>query len=218
MAFPVFEENQGLAKPGWDLETARRRLLEISGEAGLTAAAALCAQAQAAGDAAAWVMTTDAGFFAPDMAAAGVSLESLAVVRVPPTTEPEARKRASRPGSRLARAATILAQSGGFGVIVIDLGGIDIAGRARGLPQLSMATQGRLHQLAVAHDAAIACVTQKPESAPSLGSMVSLHVYTEVFDNHFDNHPRITLRALKDKRRGPGWDDTRAFHGPPGLR
>lgn len=196
---PLFEESQPLVEAGWDLATTRGRLVEISGGAGLSAAAALCAAAQAAGDSAAWVTPAHASFFPPDMAAAGVALVFLAVVRIP-----------SNEAKKLARAATILAQSGGFGVIVIDLGG---AGENSAL---SAAAQGRLCRLAIAHDAAIVCVTDKRADEPSLGSMVSLRIHTAT--TPIDGHCQVTYRALKDKRRGPDWEKTEHFRGPPGLR
>jgi hypothetical protein len=79
-----------------------------------------------------------------------------------------------------------------------------------------MALQGRLASLAVAHDAAVVLITEKPASAPSVGSMVSLRV--EAHRLAEEDGFRVRMIVVKDKRRGPGWSTDEVAHGPDGLR
>jgi recombination protein RecA len=85
-----------------------------------------------------------------------------------------------------------------------------------------IAHQGRLITLAQAHDAAVVCITEKSGEAPSLGSLVSLRaeavrLYAPEDKSGSERGYHVTLRALKDKRRGPGWTRTTKLRGPPGL-
>ncbi len=63
------------------------------------------------------------------------------------------------------RAADVLLRSGAFGLVVLDLG----TNTALPTP-----LQGRLVQLALKHDAAVLCLTDKEPDTASLGSLVSL--------------------------------------------
>jgi recombination protein RecA len=106
------------------------------------------------------------------------------------------------------RAADVLLRSGAFGLVVLDLG----TGAAMPTP-----LQGRLVQLALKHDAAVVCLTEKQPAEASLGSLVSLRGQT-VRRRSRDGH-RFTcgITTLKDKRRGPGWTWREVRHGPEGL-
>lgn len=184
----------------WGLDELTGRLTELSGQgaaASLTAAVMLVVEAQERGEPVAWLMLPAASFYPPDLAEAGVDLDALVVVRAPDAIV-------------IARAADRLLRSGGFGLVVLDLGP---AGSAVELP---IAVQGRLVGLAQHHDAALVVVTDKPASAPSLGSMVSLRAEA-VRERHRDGY-RMALRASKDKRRGPGWSETSDVHIPAGLK
>lgn len=83
------------------------RLAELTGPALLTVAVHLVLQAQACQEAVAWVGTRESSFYPPDLARAGVDLQSLAVLRLPE----------ARAGPR---AAARLLQSGGFGLVVLE--------------------------------------------------------------------------------------------------
>jgi recombination protein RecA len=71
--------------------------------------------------------------------------------------------------------------------------------------------QGRLVTLAQTHDAAIVCLTEKSAETPSLGSLISLRAEAMRL------HGEITLRVLKDKRRGPGALHRVVCRAPDGL-
>jgi recombination protein RecA len=194
------DEQDDLARTGrWGLAALRGRLVELSARgatATLTAAIELVIEAQQAAEPVAWVTLGSATFYPPDAADSGVDLAALAVVRVLDTTA-------------AVRAAERLLRSGGFGLIVLDFGG----GAAIDVP---IAHQGRLVTLAQAHDAAVVCITEKPSEAPSLGSLVSLRA--EALRLHAPEQGyHLTLRVLKDKRRGPGWSRTTKLRGPSGL-
>lgn len=187
-----------VAEP-WGLAALRGRLIELSGRgarATLTEAMGLVLEAQLAGEPAAWLMSPEhGGFYPPDAAESGVDLAALVVVRVPSAVAG-------------ARAAERLLRSGAFGLVVIDLG-------LGGEHDLPMAQQGRLVSLAQAHDAAVVCLTEKTAEAGSLGSLVSLRAEATRISAR-DEH-EVSVRALKDKRRGPGWSRAIKVRGPAGM-
>jgi recombination protein RecA len=182
----------------WSLSTLAGCLSELSGEASsaaLTCAFSVVLDAQQQGEPVAWITTEEASFYPPDVAAFGVDLDSLTVVRLP-----EARM--------LTRAADHLGRSGAYGLIVVDLGE-----KAR----VPIPMQTRLNGLAQKNDLAILFLTQKTEESFSLGSLIALRGSArreKVGENEF----RCEVEFLKDKRRGPGWKHEEVFHGPDGLR
>ena len=180
----------------WGLAATRGRLVELSarGAAGtLTAAIELVAEAQTESEPVAWITLAQSTFYPPDVAASGVDLAALVVIRAPEAVA-------------AARAAERLLRSGAFGLVVLDLGD----------RELNMAIQGRLVTLAQTHDAAVVCVTEKPAETPSLGSLVSLRAEALRAREHAGGF-RVTVRALKDKRKGPGWTHWVPRAGPSGL-
>ncbi|MHC4954327.1 MAG: recombinase A [Planctomycetota bacterium] len=180
----------------WSPTALAGRLVELSGSedsAALTCAFGLVRQAQLTGEPVAWIGVSDESFFPPDVAAGGVDLDALAVVRVP---DPKG----------LARAADQLVRSGGFGLIVLDVGAMRIA----------MAALSRLLGLAQKHNTAIVFVTDKHERDPSLGSLITLRGQTS--RKHSGNDEYLcALTAVKDKRRAPGWRYEEVCGGPHGL-
>ncbi len=185
------------ARPAWSRAELAGRLCELSTAASgavLTVAFHLVLDAQLEGEPVAWVSATDGTFFPPDAAAGGVDLAALVVVRVP-----DARA--------AGRAADRLLRSGAFGLVVLDLG----AGA-----NLPVPLQGRLVQLAGAHDAAVLCLTEKGRDAPSLGSLVSLHGRARRRRRGADRYA-CGLSVTKDKRHGPGWNFGEVYRGPDGL-
>lgn len=183
-------------EPGWSLAGLAGRLCELSADQGgavLSAAMSVVLDAQRAGDPVAWVSATSALFFPPDAAACGVDLSAVVVVR-------------TRNARTAGRAADVLLRSGAYGLVVLDLG-----------TSAAMPTplQGRLVQLAQKYDAAVLCLTNKSPEEASLGSLVSLR--GQVARSRTPNGFTCSIRALKDKRRGPGWRWEEACRGPDGL-
>lgn len=185
----------------WGLEALRGRLVELSARgasATLSTAVELVLEAQHAAEPVAWVTLGNGTFYPPDVADSGVDLAALVVVRVIDAVT-------------AARAAERLLRSGAFGLVILDFGGA-------GAVELSIAHQGRLVTLAQSHDAAVVCITEKASDAGSLGSLVSLRAEAlrqRVRDREHDHE--VTLRVLKDKRRGPGWSRTLKLRGPAGF-
>ncbi|MEO7732256.1 MAG: recombinase A [Kofleriaceae bacterium] len=183
----------------WGLDAMRGRVVELSARgasATLTTAVELVLEAQRAAEPVAWVTLANATFYPPDVAESGVDLAALAVVRVRDTTT-------------AARAAEQLLRSGAFGLVVLDFGG-------GGEVEVPIAHLGRLVTLAQAHDAAVVCITKKANDTPSLGSLISLRAEALRLrdgDRGYD----VSLRVLKDKRRGPGWTRTLKRRGPAGF-
>ena len=182
----------------WSTAALAGRLAELSAAgsaATLTLAFALVLDAQQRGEPAVWITTTGSSFFPPDAADGGVDLDALVVVRV--ATSPQ-----------MFRAADHLARSGGFGLLVLDLG--DHA-------HMPAPAQTRLAGLAVRHGLLLLCLTRKDAEVPSLGSLISLRA-TAAREAWGDGRFTCTLRVLKDKCRGPGWSHTELCRGPDGLR
>ena len=187
------------ASPGrWDLPALQGRLVELSawaGGAGLTLAFALVLDAQRRTEPAAWVCTGQSTFYPPDAAEGGVDLAALPVVR-------------AREGRKALRAADLLVRSGGFGLVVVDLG---VPGDAP-LPALA-----RLAALAAEHGAVVLCLTRKPAGDPSLGSAVGLRAEA-VRERIAPGRFRCRMRVLRDRRGPPGWGRAEVCRGPDGLR
>jgi len=179
----------------FDLNALAGRLVELSAgrsSATLTVALCLVRDAQKEGETAAWVTACETSFFPPDAAALGVDLDALVIVQVPAPRD-------------VARAADKLARSGGFGMVVLDLG----AWCNVPMPLLS-----RLTALAQRHHTAVVCLT---ENAGSLGSLVSLRA--EVWRRRMGGGRfAVRLEVVKDKQRGPGWRHVEVLDGPAGLR
>jgi recombination protein RecA len=185
------------APGGWSLDSLSGRFLEISSfgqTVSITAAASLILDSQLRGEPAAWVAVGGSTFFPPDFAQCGIDLESLPVIRVPH-------------GLLASRVADRLLRSGGFGIIVLDLGS-DI--------DMRIAVQVRLAALAKKHRTTLVCLTQKEPAVPSLGPLVSLRAQGAIDKTGF-NRFTWELEILRDKRRGLGWRHTEVCRGPDGL-
>ena len=181
----------------WQLPAFAGRLGEISGgrdSAVLTLATRLVLDAQRRDEPVAWITRPDRVFYPPDVAESSVDVEALVVIWAPD-------------GLRGARAADRLVRSGGFGLVVLDLG------TDRRLP---IAAQARLAGLALKHQAAILCLTESDGRQRSLGSLISIRVEATRVAGETDGF-LCRARILKDKRRGPGWEHSEAYRGPDGL-
>jgi recombination protein RecA len=197
MAFSAAQKLSALAPRGlWSLDEMAGRLVEISAStaaAALSIAFGLVREAQERGEPVAWVTSAASSFYPPDAARSGADLTALAVVRL------------ARAES-IARAGEKLLRSGGFGVVVLDLGAADIP----------MPLQTRLTGLVHRHHTALLCLTEKTAAAFSLGSLISLRAHAErrrARDGRF----ACALSILKDKRRGPTWNYEELYNGPAGL-
>ena len=186
------------APASWTSAALGGCLAELSGTGAspsLTLALSLVHQAQRHGEPAAWITRAESTFFPPDAAEGGIDLAALPVVRL-----------ADR--RQCLRAAEQLARSGAFELLVIDLGGC---------LDLPLAAQTRLAGQALAHGTLILCLTTKTENEPSLGSLVSVRAHAQRI-RRGDGRFTCRVRALKDKRRGPGWSDEVWCRGPDGVR
>ena len=185
-------------KSRWCYDELAGRLTELStvgAGASLTVAASLVLEAQRKGETAVWVTVSQSTFFPPDVAESGVDLEALPVVRVPDS-------------GAAARACDLLARSGGFGLVIVDLGPVE---------SLSLAAQSRLSGLALKHDVSLVFLTRKRNQQTSLGSMISLRG-APLRKRKAPGLFECQVRILKDKRRGPGWKHSEVFGGLDGLR
>jgi recombination protein RecA len=173
------------------------RLTELSGQgnlANLTLACDLVLNAQQEGETATWITARESSFYPPDAARMGIDLSALAVIRCPDKRD-------------IARVADRIARSGAFGLLVLDIG-------MKG--DISLPLQSHLAGLARKHDMAIVFLTEKTDDAPSLGSLISLRGKT-VLRRETGGRFVCSFKAVKDKRRGPGWVREGMYHGTPGL-
>lgn len=180
----------------WTLRKIAGRFVEISSSAAsasLTLVFALVREAQEQKELVGWVTSTKDFFYPPDVAQAGVDLTALAVIRLPR-------------GDSIPRAGEKLLRSGGFGVVVLDLGASDIP----------MPLQSRLTGLAHHHHTALICLTEKEQAMLSIGSLVSLRLHA-VKRRAQENRFACALHVVKDKRRGPTWTHEVFCSGPAGL-
>lgn len=183
----------------WTLGKLAGRLVELSADASgapLTFAFRLVLDAQRRGEPAAWVAPRTRAFFPPDAAEAGVDLSALPVIWASHAIE-------------AARAADLLVRSGGFGLVVLDLG-------AAGT-ELPLHAVTRLSGIALRHGAAVVVLTEKKAERPSLGGLVSLRAHAGRVTREADRY-RCTLRILKDKRGGRSIGEmSEVCRGPDGL-
>ena len=180
----------------WTLSEVAGRLVEISGagaSAALTLAFGLVLEAQQRGEPVGWVASTASFFYPPDVAENGIDLATLVVVRLPGVES-------------IPRAGEKLLRSGGFGLVVLDLGAADIP----------VPLETPLTGLAHRHHTALVCLTEKERRTFSLGSLVSLRAHAEK-KRAAENRFACALRVLKDKRRGPTWSHEEFYSGPAGL-
>ena len=194
-AAPHFQPQTLTATP-WTLKEVAGRFVEVSSwaaSAALTIVFGLVREAQQHKEPVGWVTSIENFFYPPDAAQAGIDLAALAVIRLPGS-------------GHIARAGEKLLRSGGFGVVVLDLGDGDI----------SMPLQSRLTGLAHHHHTALICLTEKQSAAFSLGSLVSLRAHAVRRRDHTGGFA-CALKVLKDKRRGPTWTHEVFCSGPAGL-
>jgi recombination protein RecA len=183
----------------WQGQALAGRIIELSGSTGRTSTAvSMLLAAQREGEAVVWIEPTDGALYPPDLAAAGVDLDALVIVRVPTKEGPEG----------LCRVAEWLVRSGGFGLLVMDL-----MGRA---PAAQSPWQTRLSGLLRKHDAQLCVLSDSQAAAPSLGAMVALRLEPQRQRDE-DGSFVLSHRILKNKlgvAHGPAPERRRA---PAGL-
>jgi recombination protein RecA len=165
----------------------RGRLVELSARgatATLTTSIDLVLEAARASESVAWITLGNGTSYPPDVADSGVDLAALIVVRVIDATT-------------AARAAERLLRSGAFGLVVLDFGG-------GGDVDVPLAYLGRLVTLAQTHDAAIVCITDRPAEWPRWARWSRCAPRRCGRGDDYE----VMLRAVKDKRGGPGWTRT----------
>ena len=177
--------------PHCELDALAGRLCEWSGGPLLSLLMPLLQSAQRRGQPTAWISATHSLFYPPDVAAWGIDLSALAIVRVADALQ-------------AARALDHLLRSGAFGLLIADLGD-----RA----QWPLPVQSRLVGLLHRHRTALICLTH---GRSKLGSLVSLRASARL-QRQSDGLFRCELQALKDKRNGATWQHVEVCCGPEGL-
>ena len=204
---PVAQEISPLAPAqeaaGWGLDSLAGRFIELCAgpdAAVLTISAGLILDAQKQGALTAWVTLPGSIFFPPDFAASGVDLAALPIVTVPHA-------------EGAARAADQLLRSGAFALLILDL--CSPMSRSCGMP-FPLPIQTRLAGLAKRHNTALVVLTKTGKHERHAGSLVSLRGETHKRRVGHDLF-MAELRAVKDKRRAPGWMHQEVFKGTQGL-
>jgi recombination protein RecA len=180
----------------WRMDSLIGFLAEISEETACGAvsfAADLIAEAQNAKEPVAWVASQESIFFPPDLAARGVDLSAVAVIRTGTAAD-------------AFTAAEWLVRSWAIGLVIVDLEANTI---------LTDAELGRLQKLAERNGTAVLFLTRKRATAPSLGSRICLR--GAVARTHGTGYS-IVVTSVRDKRSNGGSRQSRQYDGPPGLR
>lgn len=181
----------------WSVRQLVGQVGEISGSgdsAVLTLAFNLVRDAQRSSEPVAWISRTESTFYPPDAAEAGVDLDALIIIRA---KEPES---AIRSADRLLR-------SGGFGLVIVDLGPRS---------NLSLPVLARLAGLTRRHRSALVFLTEKPRAAASLGPFVSVVARARrrwVAGDRFS----CWIDVIKDKHGSPMRTKGAEYLGPPGV-
>lgn len=216
-SFPVSHP----AAPAWGVSGLLGCLVEISGSAAsgvLSSALELVAEAQR--DEAlqtkgpvVWVASTRSLFFPPDAASSGVALERLILLRL------------GTPAAQI-RAATRIAHSGGFGLVVVDLADsvqpqVSGWGAGRSKTPAAVPPLSRLAGFVRKHRSVLVLLTEKAPAAPSLDPRVV---------KRYDASRKgggVVITVIKDKgggsglgppERPSGLPDRSAVRRPPGFR
>lgn len=187
----AFQKSFFDSSPLSDWALLKGRLTEMSGDSALSMAMHFVKEAQCHGEPVAFITDLEHVFFPPDLVQNGIDVNALVVALL-------------SDGNEKVRAADQLARSGAFGLIVVDLAH---------QPRVTPALMSRLLGLAQKHDTAILFL-----SAPqtSLGALVSLRVEASLSRRRRDEYV-CEVRAIKDKKRAPGWKHHEGFRGPTGL-
>ena len=181
----------------WTFDALRGVLTELSSQGGqgqLSLAFSLVLNAQRQKETVAWVTDSHSSFFPPDVAAAGIDLQALAVIRLPGVRNQ-------------LKGADRLVRSGGFGLVVLDLGAD---------PRVPAALVARLAGLAKKHDTVVLCLTEKRRDTSSLGARVSVRGEAHRTSHH-DGLYTCRINVFRDRRHGQGWVHEEVLRGPPGL-
>ena len=189
------------AAPRWRLAELSGRLVELAGwrsGAVYSFALELVVDAQRSGETTVWVGRRSRSFFPADAQECGVDLGALPVVRLETARE-------------MSVAADVLARSGAFGLIVVDLGGSRLERES-----VAMNVLARLAGLARKHETAIVLVTEKSPDAPSLGSVVSFRADAS-FVRKSDGLFLCELAVPRDRLHPETWKQVEVRRGPSGL-
>ena len=181
----------------WSFPYVAGRLAEISGSgdtAVLTVACALVRDAQRRSEPVAWINRPESTFYPPDVAVTGVDLDALIVIR-------------DNDSRSTMRSADHLLRSGGFGLVIVDLG--------RG-PHIPLPVLARLSGLARRHRAALVFLTEKTSATASLGPLISIAA-TASRQRIASDRFRCWLHVVKDKHGAPTRGESVDCFGPDGL-
>ena len=184
-------------RPKWCLKELEGRLVEISDPypvSALSFAFLLVHEIQARGECVAWVGPEDSMFYPPDVQASGINLKNLPVLRMPDRNS-------------MGRATEMLMRSGAFRLVVLYLGTNC---------RFSSASLSRLNALARRHKGCVLFITEKANTEPSIGSLISLRIRTS--RNRTQNGEFLCqLHTVRDKIRGENWIWQNLFFGVEGF-
>lgn len=176
-------------------EELRGRLVEISEEpasGALSYTVALLAMVQSEGQLVCWLTPSSPPFFPPDLAAAGICLDELPIVK-------------SHDPAGLFFALETLLKTNSFGMIVADLG--DTPARD--------AMLGKFQKIVMRNACILVFLTRKPAHLPSLSSLISLRMH---ISQPSPAQTSFFIHTLKDRNAPPGASREVICHVPRGLR
>jgi len=170
--------------PAWGVQSLLGRLSLIVGNGSTSAAAHLVATAQQQHEPCAWV--TRKGFepYIPDLESAGIALNALIALRL-------------SAHQQIARAADLIARSGGVGMMIIDAPKEPSTGLLK-----------RLSKHAAQHHMAVVIIAEKIQT-PHAFSLIIKAQPTPSGAQH--------IQAIKDRVQTTTWQHTEYYHAVPGC-
>ncbi len=191
---------------------------DAEGSTVLTVVTSLVREAQQSRQPVVWITAVGTSFFPPDLATNGVDLATLAVVRIDAQVEHRLEHRLEyrhgADGLVMLRAADQLLRSGAFGLVVVDFAVDSDSSRrvtSRGCRPEAMS---RLAELAKRHGTALVCLRGGSQS--EFGGFVSLRAVCGR-RRRSPGQFECTVDVVKDKWRGPGWQQVQECRGTMGL-
>jgi recombination protein RecA len=179
----------------WKYESLVGVLAEVSEErpsGAVSFVTEIIVEAQTRNEPVAWVSGADSIFFPPDLAARGVDVSAVAVIRAGGENES-------------LTAAEWLAGPAAIGLLIVD---------AEGQWNVSESSLGRILKLAEKNQCAVIFLTRKRRHEPSLGSRIAVRGCIE----RSGTLPLIVdITTVKDKRSNSSTRQRRQYNGPSGM-
>ncbi len=173
-----------LSQWAWDCKIPLWEFSDILPRGRMTSALSMLRFAQSRGEHCVWIQGDHGGLFPPDLAEAGIDLDSLVVLNIPPSSG----------NLGLLKSTEILLRSQAFRLIVLDLSSFH--GQVfRGNPCV---WQRRFIQAAEAHHARILLLSSSDPDQPSSGALINIRIHPQFRAQHGHSY-QLEHTIIKNK-------------------